>query len=234
MTHSNHCHARSLAFGSRRSLLSGLCLSLFLGACTETPNNRIVIAESDWDAALVIKSVLAIVLEERLGFEVETVPAELAVAFAAMDRGDGSIDVTPDFWLPNQADKYDRYVAPGSKESVLVNDRPYAGEQGLFIPGYVQDQYKIYRAEDLANPEIAKLFDSDNNGLGEYWAGPAGWNTVPINQLKARSYGYEEYFEPLILGEAIFKSKLEADIAASRPVLFYYWKPEWIHATPLI
>ena len=208
-------------------LLGVACLQV---GCLQPPANRIVITEHDWDASLVLEQLLAIVLEEHLGLEVEIVPAELAVAFAAMDRGDGSIDVAPDFWLPNQADKWDRYVAPGSRESVVVNERPYAGEQGFFVPGYVQDEHGISAASDLADPEKARLFDSDGNGKGEYWVGPAGWNTVLINQLKARSYGFEPYFEPLILGEAVFKSKLESDIAARRAVLFYYWKPEWVHA----
>ena len=211
-------------------LLAAIAALLVLASCAAPPDNRIVLVEHDWDAALVLEHVLAIVLEEKLGLEVEFLPLELSVAFAAMDRGDNSVDVAPDFWLPNQADKWDRYVAPGSRESVLVNTRPYAGEQGFFVPGYVQDEHGIARPEDLADPEIAALFDSDGNGLGEYWVGPAGWNTVAINQLKARSYGFDEYFEPVVVGEAAFKSKLEADIAAQRPVVFYYWKPEWIHA----
>jgi glycine betaine/proline transport system substrate-binding protein len=209
------------------ALVVALCACL---ACAPTPENRIVLTEHDWDAALVLERLLAIVLEERLGMQVEIVPTETTIAFAAMDRGDGSIDVAPDVWIPNRAELFERFVEPGSRESVLVNQRNYSGEQGFFVPGYIQDDHDLRHVEDLADPEIAKLFDSDGNGLGEYWVGPAGWNTVQINQLKARSYGFDELYEPVIVGEAIFKSKLEADIAAGEGNLFYYWTPEWIHA----
>ncbi len=210
--------------------LGPVVVCLMLGGCLASFDDRIVITEHDWDAALVIEHVIAIVLEERLGLEVDIVPVELVMAFAAMHRGDGSMDVAPDFWIPNRGELYEQYVAQGSRESVLVNDRPYTGEQGFYIPGYVQDTFGIHHVDDLTDPETAKLFDSDGNGLGEYWVGPPGWNTVQINQLKAKSYGFDEHFEPIIISDAVFKAKLEVDIQAERPVLFYYWTPEWIHA----
>ncbi|HET8728031.1 MAG TPA: glycine betaine ABC transporter substrate-binding protein, partial [Alphaproteobacteria bacterium] len=102
--------------------------------------------------------------------------------------------------------------------------------QGFYIPGYIQDEYGITKVSDLADPEIAKLFDIDDDGKGEYWAGVAGWETTYINQARAKSYGFDEYFEPLIISDAAFKAELKASIAREEGILFYYWTPEWLFA----
>jgi glycine betaine/proline transport system substrate-binding protein len=192
--------------------------------------DEVVLGELSWDGSRAISYVLKEVIESRLGTEVRIVQAEPAVIFAAMDKGDGSIDVFTDLWMPNQAEKWAKYIAEGSRESVLVNDQPYTGVQGLFVPGYIQDKYGVKSVDDLADPEVAKLFDSDGDGMGEYWPGAPGWNSTNVEQVKAKSYGYAKYFEPFIVSDAIFKAKLKTDYKRKDGILFFYWKPEWIHA----
>ena len=147
-----------------------------------------------------------------------------------MDRGRGEIDVFPDFWMPNHSATWKEYIAKGSRETVLVN-KPYLGTQGIYVPGYLQDAHDIRRAEQLADPAVAKLFDTDGNGLGEYWAGPAGWTSTPVEVVKANTYGYAEYFEMLSSEDTDFKKELVAKYQRQEPLLFYYWTPDRIHAS---
>ena len=103
--------------------------------CTEaTTRERVVIGELTWDGGLAIAHVLKTVLETKLGTEVELILADQPVIVSAMDKGDGGIDVHPDFWMPNQTGLWNQYIEPGSRETVLVNRNPYHGVQGLFIP----------------------------------------------------------------------------------------------------
>lgn len=192
--------------------------------------DKVVLGELSWDGSRAITAVLQEVIAKRLGYEVGVVQAESAVIFAAMDKGDGSLDVFTDLWMPNQAEKWAKYIAEGSRESVLVNDQPYTGLQGLFVPGYIQDEHGIKSVQDLMDPKIAKLFDSNGNGKGEYWPGGPGWNATNVEQVKAKSYGYDAHFEPFIVSDAALKAKLETDYRRQRGILFYYWTPEWIHA----
>lgn len=193
--------------------------------------DEVVLGELSWDGSRAIAHVLKAAIDQHLDHEARIIQAEPAVIFAAMDKGDGSIDVFTDLWMPNQAEKWARYIAEGSRQSVLVNDEPYMGVQGLFVPGYIQDEHGVKSVQDLADPKIAKLFDSDGDGQGEYWPGGPGWNSTNVEQVKARSYGYAEYFEPFIVSDAVFKAKLKTDYRRQDGVLFYYWTPEWIHAT---
>lgn len=200
--------------------------------CTDpTPRENIIIGEVTWDGGLAIAHVLKTVLETKLGIEVELIMADQPVILSAMDKGDGGIDVHPDFWMPNQAGLWNKYIASSSRETILVNQTPYHGVQGMFIPQYLQDQYELKSVADLSNPTIAKLFDSDSNGKGEYWAGAPGWASTNVEKVKARSYGYDQFFESIEVPMAVFQAQLKTAYSRKKPVLFYSWTPEWIHTT---
>ena len=210
-----------------KALVLAFVLTLAMAGNTWA-KEKIVLGELSWDGAIAIEHVLKVIMESKLDVDVEIINAESAVIFAAMDKGNGSLDVYTDLWMPNQSEKWAKFI--DGKKSVLVNDTPYTGIQGLFIPGYMQDKYGIKSVEDLKSKKIAKLFDSDGNGKGEYWPGGPGWGSTNVEQVKARSYGYDKYFEPFIVADSAFKAKLKADYRKKKGILFYYWTPEWIHA----
>jgi glycine betaine/proline transport system substrate-binding protein len=207
--------------------------AVLLGTGLASPvqgKDKVVIAELNWTGAIAIQNVLKTVLEDKLDAEVSFIPADAAVIWAALDKGDGSIDVFPDLWQAPQANAWAKYVAKGSRETVLVNDKPYAGESGLYIPGYVQDEHKLHSVEDLKNAEIAKLFDTDGDGKGEWWPGGPGWGTTNIELVKAKSYGYDQFFEPFVVEQWVMQAVLDGAYQQKKAVLFFFWTPEWIHS----
>jgi len=42
---------------------------------------------------------------------------------------------------------------------------------------------------DYGEPEIAKLFVLDGDGLGDTWPGAPGWTGVKINQIELKAIG---------------------------------------------
>lgn len=211
------------------SIIAAGTLAVGMAASTATAET-IRMSGFTWPGAVVTQSVLTNVLESRLGHEVELVSVDIAAGMAAMCKGDGSIDVQVDFWMPNHQEKWNKYIAEGSQECVRAGGKPYVGVQGIFVPGYVQDEYGVKSVGDLANPEVAKLFDSDDDGKGEWWPGPAGWGSTNIGLVKAKSYGFGDHIDAVVVSEAAFKAKFEADYAREKPVLFFYWTPEWLFA----
>jgi glycine betaine/proline transport system substrate-binding protein len=193
-------------------------------------SSRIVLGNPSHGVFQSLTHVLKAILERRFGLESRIVQAETDTIFAEMDRGDGRIDVCTGIAVPNRADLWEAYIAPGSRASVLVNQVPFQGSQGLFVPGYLQDKYGVTSVEDLLSPEIAQLFDRDGNGKGEYWPGEQGSNAMHVELVKARSYGYDRYFEPLLVDQAVFEAWLKARYQQKQGVLFYSWKPNPIHA----
>lgn len=207
-------------------LLAGLMAAVCL-AGPASAKETIVIGDVSWEASHAISNVLKLVIEQKLDADVKIIPADQAAIFAAMDKGDGSIDVHPDLWMPVQSDRWAKFIAPGSKESVLVNDKPYAGSDGLYIPGFIQDKYGVKRVDQLSDPKIAKLFDRDGSGKGAYWPGAPGWNGVNTEIARAKSYGYDKTFKPFVVSDTVMKAELAKTFATkSKPFVMYYWEPE--------
>lgn len=207
---------------------SGIAIAA-LALCTSAAQaqEKVAISDLSWTGAKAIGNVLAAVINGPLGSEAEIIEglSEQAIIAAGMDKGDGSVDVYTDMWMPNQQAIWDKYI-DGAK-SVAAN-QPYAGTQMMYVPSYMAD--KVSSFEDLAKPEIAAMFDKDGNGKGEFWAGDAGWKSTKMWQVKFKSYGLSELWEPEIVPQTTFLAQLKGAIAGEEPILFYYWTPEWIHA----
>ncbi len=185
------------------------------------------IGDLTWTGAKAIAYVIKAVIEGPLDSEAVIVEglSDGSVIMAGMDKGDGSSDVYTDLWMPNRQGIWDKYI--DGAQSVGVNE-PYFGTQQMYVPAYMAD--RVNTVEHLLDPEVAAMFDKDGNGKGEYWAGDAGWKSTRMWQVKFKSYGLTDLWEPEILPDATFKAQLKTAIQREQPILFYYWTPEWIHA----
>ena len=188
---------------------------------------KVKISDLNWTGAKAIGHVIKAVIETRLGGEAEIVKgmSDQSIIAAGMDKGDGSVDVYTDMWMPNQQAIWDKYIK-GAK--TVAHNKPYKGTQGMYVPNYLADKIKSF--DDLKKPEIAAMFDKDGDGKGEYWAGDASWKSTKMWQVKFKDYGLSELWKPEIVSDATFKAQLKAAYATEKPILFYYWTPEWIHA----
>ena len=193
---------------------AGTCIGWALAAfLTAAPSfeaeakTKVVIGEQTWTGATAIQNVLKVVLEKYLDAEVGSISAGEPVLWEAMDRGDASVDVMPDIWSEHLPEQLNKYVVPGS-----LNSKPYLGREGIYVPGYVQDQYGIKKVTDLADPEKAKQFDSDGDGKGEWWAGAVGWEATNHSEVRAKSYGFDKYFTATTVEQPVFLAQLDAAI----------------------
>lgn len=201
-------------------------LALMLAATGANAQEKVTLSDLNWNGAQAIGHVLSAIIEDQMGGEAEIVQGmnQAAVIMAGMDKGDGSIDVFTDLWMPNQQALWDEYVE--GNQTVDVNE-PYKGTSNIYVPAYMAD--KVKSIEDLNNPEIAAMFDTDGDGKGEYWAGDVTWASTKRWQIKFKSYGLDGLWEPNIVSADTFKAGLEAAYASSKPQLFYYWTPEALH-----
>jgi len=59
--------------------------------------------------------------------------------------------------------------------------------RGFFIPKWASDQYGITKTTDLNDPEIAKIFDIDADGIGDILGCDAVWTCAQsIDEVLAR------------------------------------------------
>lgn len=205
-----------------------LCTVALLTAGAVSAQEKVMIGEPSWPGAKIMANLIGQVIETRLGGEVGYAPGANAVIFEAMDGGRGDIDVHPDVWLPNQSSFTDKFVDGAG--TVSLSDGSYEGRAGFCVPNYMVEDHNIKSVFDLATPEGQALFDSNGDGKGEIWVGASGWASTNIHLVKARDYGIETFLEPTTEDEAVFYARLKDAIAAKEGVVFYCYKPHYVHA----
>lgn len=193
-------------------------------AAPEAEQATVTIADPGWPGA----SVTAAILEDVLGdadVTVEIEEMDHVDAVAGMGADDPAVQVHPDLWLQNQGVTVREWVADGT---IRLSEHSYTGTQGVYVLDAAGSERVLTEAEDLFDPEVAALFDSDGDGVGEMWIGPRGWASTENLAAWLDRPGHES-----ILGESysatIFKARLEQEAASGRPLLFYGYEPDGIH-----
>jgi glycine betaine/proline transport system substrate-binding protein len=217
---------------TKKTLLgAGLALlSLVAIPAAAEAKTTVTIGQLDWPGASAIEQALAQVMTTYLDADVQTIAAAQEALYEALDKGDNSVDVVADMWTDHLPQQMKNYVLPGGRESIIINTAPYLGTEGIFVPSYVADEMGVRKLADLANPELAKLFDSDGNGKGEMWAGAVGWESTNHTEVRGKTYGFDKTMEYTTVEQAVFLAQLKDAIDNKKPIAFYYWTPEWIHA----
>ena len=165
----------------------------------------------DWDEDVAVTNLAAILLEEELGYEVETTLAEVGPLYSGVASGD--IDAFLDVWLPNtHATYWEEY-----QDRVVDLGRWYEGTAtlGLGVPDYVEAQ----SIEDLN--EYREQFGGEIIGI-EPGAGImkiAEENAIP---------GYGLDYELVASSTPAMISELEQALESEEPIVFTAWKPHWM------
>jgi len=190
--------------------------------------SKVVVGEPSWPGAKIMANIIGQIITDRLGGEAGYAPGANAVIFAAMDGGRGDIDVHPDVWLPNQKSFTDEYV--DGKGTVGLSEGSYEGRSGFCTPTYMAEEHGIRSVFDLGTPAAQELFDADGDGEGEIWVGASGWASTNVHIVKVRDYGIEPFLAPATEDETVFYSRLKDLIAEKKGVVFYCYKPHYVHA----
>ena len=117
-------------------ILKKLLVSLFFAIAANSSaaqDSKITIADLTWTGANAIGHVIQAIITGPMRGEAEIVKgaSDGSIIFASMDKGDGSIDVHPDIWMPVQINNWNKYIE--GNNSVALN-KPYNGTQGMFVP----------------------------------------------------------------------------------------------------
>jgi len=186
----------------------------------------IVIGEPDWPSARVTARIIAEVLEEHYGVDVRLRPIGTIELISAIDRGE--IDVHPEVWLPNGEEIVREYR--DVRGSLTLSPVSVSASQNICTTRETSEATGLKTVEDLARPEVAANFDTDNDGLGEIWIGARTWSATRIERVRAKSYGYDETMMLLTMPEDQALASVDAAVATGSPIVFYCYAPHYIFA----
>ncbi len=204
----------------------GLCVALLLAGVAPAKAADIVVGVPNWPSATATANILKVVLEDNLGLEVELQNGTNPVIFEAMDTG--SMHVHPEVWLPNQANLHEKFVE--SRMTVRMSPNGVPSFQGMCVTKATAERTGITQVADLADPDMAKNFDTNGDGLGEVWIGASGWASTNIEKIRAKSYGYDETMELLEMDEALAMANVDSAVAKDADLVFYCYTPNHMFA----
>lgn len=186
----------------------------------------IIIGVPNWPSVQATAHVLKVALENKLGLEVELKSGSNETVFEAMDAG--SMHVHPEAWLPNLEHLRREFVV--GKKSIKMHPSGATGTQAMCVTKGTAERTGIKELKELKNPEFAKKFDSDGDGKGEVWIGADGWGSTPIEQIRARSYGYDSTMTLKIMEESVAHAEVAAAVEQKKDIVFFCYTPHHIFA----
>ncbi len=184
----------------------------------------VVIGVPNWPSVAATANVLKVVIEENLGLDVELQNGTNPIVFEAMDSG--AMHAHPEVWMPNQQNLHNTFVK--TKKTVAMNPNGVPAFQGMCVPKKLANKHNIKSIDDLTNPDIAALFDSDGDGKGEVWIGAPGWASTNIEKIRAKSYGYDQTFELTESDETLAYANLDNAIKSGKPWVGFCYTPHYV------
>lgn len=169
--------------------VAGLSLSLGVQAA-EMPGEGVEvqplkssIAEETFQTLLVSKAL------EELGYDVKEIKEiEYAAGHVAIGNGDGTF--LADHWDPLHTNFFNR---AGGEEKIYRDGVYSSGAlQGYLIDKATADKYNIKSIDQLKNPEIAALFDTNDDGKADLTGCTPGWGCEEVIEHHLDAYGLRE------------------------------------------
>jgi len=212
-----------------RKLSNKLAAPVLIGALTVggvAQAADVVIGVPNWPSVAVTAEVLKVVLEDNYGLEVELQNGTNPVVFEAMDSG--SMHVHPEVWLPNQSNLNNTYVK--DKGTVSMNPNGIPAFQGMCVTKGTAERTGIKALAELTDPDMAKHFDSNDDGLGEIWIGASGWASTNVEKIRAKSYGYDATMDLKEMDETLALAEVDAAVAKDADIVFFCYTPHHMFA----
>lgn len=164
---------------------------------------------------------------EALGYTVEPpAPMTYAEAHQALGRGEGTFLAV--HWDPLHNDFFE--AAGGDR--VLSRSGIFVPEavQGYLIDARTAREHRIERIDQLKEPHLRRLFDSDGDGRADLLGCEPGWSCEAVIDHQLAAYGLTDHVEHQ---KGDYNGRVAAVVRRKRsgkPVLYYGWTPHWASA----
>lgn len=229
---------RATAVLASAALALGACSTIDGTATTGGPGSGSVaggevrMGRASWDTGWFQAAVYAQLLDE-LGYSVSD-PADFTrdanTFYPALAQG--QVDLWVNGWFPLHDIYLERSVLTGQPISEPIEQVGYEVRQGA-VQGYLidkktADEQGITSMSDLADPQVARLFDLDGDGLADLHGCNEGWGChVQIAEhLTELDWGSQVEQIHGDYGQLI-ADVVQPRVDAGEPVLFYTWTPNW-------
>ncbi len=202
-------------------------LLIIFTSCQQLPDSKTVTirsANSTFVQELFQTYIVNIGLE-KLGYNIEK-PKQIEYPPIYISLANGDLDYSTVYYQPQHKEYFEN--SGGEKKLEAVGFLTPDGIQRYEIDKKTADKYNITNIEQLKDPEIAKLFDSDGDGKANLVGCNPGWSCELVINHHLKTYGLEDTVEQnqgqyeTLLKDAISRYK------QGKPIIYYAYDPHWI------
>lgn len=177
------------------------------------------IAEETFQTLLVSRAL------EELGYEVNDIKEiEYAAGHVAIANGDGTF--LADHWDPLHTNFFNR---AGGEDKIYRKGVYSPGAlQGYLIDKKTAEEHNITNIEQFKDPEIAALFDTDNDGKADLTGCTPGWGCEEVIEHHLDAY---ELRGSITHKQGSYSAIIADTIARfdqGESVFYYTWTPYWV------
>ena len=162
---------------------------------------------------------------EKLGYEVETSKA-VTIPIGHISVANEDLDFYGTHWRNLQKKFY--LESGGANKLERIGNSIDNALQGYQIDKKTAEEYNITNLEQLKDPKIAQLFDSDGDGLANLTGCNAGWGCELAIEHHLDAYGLRDTVEHEQGQYDILIADVLARQQQGKPVLYYTYTPYWL------
>lgn len=198
-------------------------------SCAELPGKGVTVRPVDGGIPGEVFQLEIIVAGlKRLGYEVK--PSIVMLQQAGTPHllvAQGDADFFPAHWDPLHKIFYE--TVGGDKAVERLGVLIEGCMQGYFIDKKTAGNFGIERFDQLKDPGVAKLFDSDGDGKADLTGCHPGWGCYRVIEHQLDAYGLRDAITHH--QQADYFAMIEETISrfqAGDPILYYTWTPLWV------
>jgi glycine betaine/proline transport system substrate-binding protein len=162
---------------------------------------------------------------EQLGYKVNDF-SNLTIPLMYVASAQGDVDYCADAYTPLQNFYYEK--AGGSEKITKVGGLIKGAGQGYLVDKKTAEQYGIKNIEQLKDPKIAKLFDTDGDGKADLAGCPPGWGCERVIEHQLDAYGLRNTITHHQGEFLVMAADTISRYKAGQSVLYYTYTPLWV------
>ena len=162
---------------------------------------------------------------QKLGYEVQPIKeVEHATANIAVANGDATF--VANHWNPLHADFYKN--AGGDAKLTRKGTYTANAAQGYLIDKKTADKYKITHIDQLKDPKLAKLFDTNGDGKADLTGCNPGWGCEAVIEHQLTTFKLRDTVTHAQGTYSALMADTLTRFKQDKPILYYTWTPYWV------
>lgn len=211
-------HYRAIALAISLATPAAFAADLPGKGVTVTPIQS-TISEETFQTQLVSKAL------EKLGYDVQPIrEVDYNVGYTTIAAGDAT------FTAVNWSPLHDEMYKAAGGDNVFYREGTYVNgaAQGYLIDKKTAEKYHITNIEQLKDPKIAKLFDTNGDGKADLTGCTPGWGCEAALNAQLKAYDLEK---TVTHNQGNYSAMIADTITRykeGKPIFYYTWTPYWV------